>query len=387
MYDTEIESQPASQADAAETPPARRTDTGRRKALFATLAGTLALAGAGYGLWYGLVGAHLIETDNAYVGADTAQVTPLVGGAIKSVAVSDTQTVRRGDTLVTLDDSDARIALASAEADLARAERKIRGYLATDRSLTAQVAARAADETKAQASLDVAQADLDRARLELNRRKALAVTGAVSGEELTRAQNTFASAQAQVTAAKAALAAARANSLAARGDLAANAALTEGLLPEENPEVAAARARVEQASLDLARTVIRAPIDGVVTGRKAQVGQKIAAGTAIMQVVPIQAAYVDANYKEGQLKRVRVGQPVELTSDLYGGSVVYHGKVAGLSGGAGSAFALIPAQNATGNWIKVVQRVPVRVRLDPAELKANPLRVGLSMVATIDTRR
>ncbi|PXA87838.1 EmrA/EmrK family multidrug efflux transporter periplasmic adaptor subunit, partial [Caulobacter sp. D4A] len=170
------------------------------------------------------------------------------------------------------------------------------------------------------------------------------------------------------------------------GSLAANAVLTAGASIDANPEVAAARAKVEQAQLDLSRTVIRAPIDGVVAKRNVQIGQRVAAGSPVMQVVPIGAAYVDANFKEGQLRKVKIGQPVELEADLYGGSVKYHGKVAGLSGGTGAAFALIPAQNATGNWIKVVQRLPVRVAIDPTDLKAHPLRVGLSMKATIDTR-
>ncbi|HEX7886533.1 MAG TPA: HlyD family efflux transporter periplasmic adaptor subunit, partial [Phenylobacterium sp.] len=234
--------------------------------------------------------------------------------------------------------------------------------------------------------LAAARSDLDRARVDLERRKALALSGAVSGDELTRAQNAFATAQAAVTASKAAQAQAQANRLAAAGSLAANTALTDGTTVDTNPEVAAARARLDQARIDLARTVIRAPIDGVVARRNVQVGQKVAAGAALMQVVPVQEAYVDANFKEGQLRTVRMGQPVELEADLYGGSVKYHGKVVGLSGGTGSSFALIPAQNATGNWIKVVQRLPVRVAIDPAQLRQHPLRLGLSMKATIDTR-
>ncbi|HWT51959.1 MAG TPA: HlyD family efflux transporter periplasmic adaptor subunit, partial [Caulobacter sp.] len=189
------------------------------------------------------------------------------------------------------------------------------------------------------------------------------------------------------TSAKAAQVQALANRAAAAGSLAANTVLTDGTTVATNPEVEAARAKVEQAKLDLERTVIRAPIDGVVTRRNVQIGQRVAPGATLMQVVPIQQAYVDANFKEGQLRKVAVGQPVELKADLYGGSVTYHGKVVGLSGGTGSAFALIPAQNATGNWIKVVQRLPVRIAIDPADLKAHPLRVGLSMTAAVDTRR
>ena len=369
----------AAKADAKVRPNARR------RALFGGFAAALLAGAAAWGAYYILVASHRAETDNAYVGADVAQITPLVGGPVSGVPVDDTQFVHRGDVLVTLDDTDARIALASAEAELGSAERRVRGYLATDESLSAQIAAREADEIRADANLAGAQSDLDRARIDLDRRKALAASGAVSGDELTRAQNAFLTAQAAFSADKAAQAQAHANRAAATGSLAANEVLTDGTTVETNPEVAAARAKVDQAAVDLSRTVLRAPIDGVVTRRNVQVGQRVAAGAPLMQVVPIQQAYVDANFKEVQLHNVRIGQPVELKADLYGGSVKYHGKVVGLSGGTGSAFALIPAQNATGNWIKVVQRLPVRIAIDPEELRRSPLRVGLSMTATIDT--
>jgi membrane fusion protein (multidrug efflux system) len=376
-------------ADAsAETAVAVRTappaGSSKRRTLFAGLAAVVLLGAAGYGAYYVLVGSRQVETDNAYVNADVAQVTPLVSGPVRSVAVSDTQAVKQGQVLVVLDDTDARIALDSAQADLAKAVRKVRGYLATDQSLSAQIAARAADENRAAATLAGAQADLDRTRVDLDRRKALAVTGAVSGDELTRAQNAFTNAQASFASAKAAQIQAGANRAAAIGSLAANTVLTEGVSVETNPEVASARSRVDQATVDLARTVIRAPIDGVVARKNVQIGQKVAAGAALMQIVPVQQAYVDANFKEGQLRKVRIGQPVELEADLYGGAVKYHGTVVGLSGGTGSAFSLIPAQNATGNWIKVVQRLPVRVAIDPAQLRDHPLRLGLSMSAKIN---
>ena len=388
MYDTELDEVEAPATARLETaaPPPAKAAKRTRKRLFAGFAAALAAAGAGYGGWYLLVGSHHVETDNAYVNADVAQVTPLVGGPVSRVAVQDTQAVRQGDVLIVLDDSDARIALASAEAELARAERRVRGYLATDQSLTAQVAARGADQRRAASAVVSARADLDRARIDLQRRKALAATGAVSGEELTQAQNAFAVAEAAYDSARAAQTQAGANHDAAVGSLTANAVLTEGTSVATNPEVSAARAKVDQARLDLARTVIRAPIDGVVARRNVQVGQRVAAGAPLMQVVPIGQAYVDANFKEVQLHKVRLGQPVTLTADLYGGSVTYHGTVVGLSAGTGAAFSLIPAQNATGNWIKVVQRLPVRIAVAPSELKAHPLRVGLSMKAVIDTR-
>jgi len=380
-----FDSQDTPETDALAAPAPEAKTNGNRKALFAGLGAVVLLGAAGYGAYYALVGSHHVETDNAYVGAYVAQVTPLVGGPVRSVAVNDTQAVKQGQVLVVLDDTDARIALASAQADLATAQRKVRGYLATDQSLSAQIAARDADQVRAAATLASARSDLDRTRVDLDRRKALAATGAVSGDELTRAQNAYANAQAAYDSAKASQVQAAANRAAAVGSLAANTVLTDGTSVDTNPEVAAARARVDQASVDLARTVIRAPIDGVVTRRNVQAGQRVAAGAVLMQVVPVQQAYVDANFKEGQLRKVRIGQPVELEADLYGGSVKYHGTVTGLSGGTGSAFALIPAQNATGNWIKVVQRLPVRVAIDPTDLKAHPLRVGLSMKATIDT--
>lgn len=356
-----------------------------RKRLMLGIGGLVLVAGLGYGGYYMAVGSHYVSTDNAYVGADSASITPMTGGQVLRVAVADTQAVKKGDVLVQIDDSDARIALAQAEADLARATRQFGQTSATSEALAAQVQAREADIARARAQVTAAQADFEKARIDLSRRQKLAPNGAVSGEELTSATNAFAAARANLELAKAGLAQATSTRVAASGQLAANDALVRGTNANTAPEVLAARAKVEQAKLDLARTVIRAPFDGVVTRRAVQVGQRVAAGAQLMLIVPLNQLYVDANFKEGQLTKVKVGQPVELTSDLYGGDVKYHGRVVGFSGGTGSSFALIPAQNATGNWIKVVQRLPVRVALDPKELQAHPLRVGLSMDAEIDT--
>ncbi|GAA0743399.1 HlyD family efflux transporter periplasmic adaptor subunit [Sphingomonas sp. ABOLD] len=356
-----------------------------RKRLMLGVGGLVLVAGLGYGGYYMAVGSHYVSTDNAYVGADSASITPMTGGQVLRVAVSDTQAVKKGDVLVQIDDSDARIALAQAEADLARATRQFGQTSATSEALAAQVQAREADIARARAQVTAAQADFEKARIDLSRRQKLAPNGAVSGEELTSATNAFQAARANLELAKAGLAQANSTRVAASGQLAANQALVNGATATTAPEVLAARAKVDQAKLDLARTVIRAPFDGVVTRRNVQVGQRVAPGAQLMLIVPLNQLYVDANFKEGQLTRVKVGQPVELTSDLYGGDVKYHGRVVGFSGGTGSSFALIPAQNATGNWIKVVQRLPVRVALDPKELQAHPLRVGLSMDAEIDT--
>jgi membrane fusion protein (multidrug efflux system) len=357
----------------------------RRKRLLGGIAGIVLLAGAGYGGWYALVGSRHVSTDNAYVGADTAQVTPMVAGQAIAVLKADTDLVKTGDILVRLDDSDAQIALASAEADLAKARRQFGQSAATSDALSAQVEARAADIQSARAQLVATQAAFDKAQVDFNRRQKLAPGGAVSGDELTSATNALAAARSSVAQARAAVAQALSSRGAAAGNLAANDALIRGTNMSSAPDVLAAEARVRQARLDLARTVIRAPVDGVVASRTIQVGQRIAPGATMMRVVPVTRAYVDANFKEGQLEKVKPGQPVTLTADLYGSGVTYHGRVTGFSGGTGSSFALIPAQNATGNWIKVVQRLPVRIALDPRELAAHPLRVGLSMTAEIDT--
>jgi membrane fusion protein (multidrug efflux system) len=352
----------------------------RVKVLLALAAAKVVIGGG----WYLLHDTSHVSTDNAYVQADSAQVTPLVSAAVIDAPVVNTQVVRKGQILLRLDDSDARLALARAEADYAKARRQFSQTAANSGSLAAQVDARDADIGQARAQLASAEASFGKARIDLGRRSELAGSGAVSGEELTNAKNAYATAQANLALARSAVATASATTSAARENLAANQALIAGSTIDTSPEVAAAKARVDQARLDLERTVIRAPIDGVVTNRQVQVGQRISAGSPVMTIVPTGSVYVDANFKEGQLAKVRPGQKVELISDLYGDDVVYHGRVAGFSGGTGSAFALIPAQNATGNWIKVVQRLPVRVQLDPRELRAHPLRVGLSMEAKID---
>lgn len=377
------EADPAVQTEGAQIAPASGASEKRRTALRA-IAAAVVLAALAYGLWYVLVGSHHVETDNAYVGADTASVTSMVAAQVAGVPVQDTQVVKKGDVLVQLDDRDARIALAQAEAELAKARRMYGQTAATSTALAAQVAAREADITRARAQLAAAEAEFTKARIDLDRRRRLAPNGAVSGEELTSATNAFAAAQANLELARAGVAQAASTRGAASGQLAANNALIAGTSVATAPEVQAAEARVAQARLDLERTVVRAPVDGVVTRRNVQVGQRVAPGGVLMLVVPVGQLYVDANFKEGQLAKVRVGQPVTLTSDLYGGGVTYHGKVTGLSGGTGASFALIPAQNATGNWIKVVQRLPVRVTLDPQELRDHPLRVGLSMTAEVD---
>lgn len=376
-------------ADPANVPKAKTDEAAqsvnkpRRRALIGI--GLVVLVGALlYGVWAWLNAGKAVTTDNAYVGADSALVTPMLGGQVIDVRVSDTQSVHRGDVLAIIDDSDARIALAQAEAALVKARREFTQSTASERALGAQVSARGAGITRGQAQLASAQADLAKAQVDLARRQRLAPSGAVSGQELTDARTALRNSRAAVELARAGLAEANSTRGAAQSELEASRALTDGVSSTTAPDIRVAQARVDQARLELSRAVVKAPIDGVVTSRRVQVGQRIAAGTTIMSIVPVDKLYVDANFKEGQLARVKPGQRVTLTSDLYGANVVFHGRVIGLAGGTGASTALIPAQNATGNWIKVVQRLPIRIALDPKELKDHPLRVGLSMATNVD---
>ncbi len=358
--------------DIAMLQPASDRKVKRRK-LFTLLAGGVAMAAITFGAYETFIASRHVTTDNAYVEADSAQVTALTSGPVQDVRVVDTQAVKKGDILVVIDNTDRRLELAQAQSALGDIERRVRGYQANNTALDGQIMARQADLVRA-------KAELDRATADYGRRLALAGSGAVSGEELT-------SFKTGLDAAKAAYEQALANVEGAKGSYEANNVLIAGVPLDQNPEVTAARFRVEQAQVALNRTVIRAPIDGVVVKRSVQVGQMVQPGTPLMMVVPVGQAYVNANFKEVQLKKVHVGQPAELTSDLYGSGVVYHGRVTGFSGGTGAAMAIVPAQNATGNWIKVVQRLPVRIALDPHELAAHPLKVGLSMDADIDVTR
>ena len=327
-----------------------------RKGLFAGLAALILAGAAAGGAWWYAVAQRYVSTDDAYVDADSAQITPQINATIVDVPVTDTTHVTRGQVLVRLDPSDAQLALAQAQANYGEAVRHVRQYFANAGEAEAQIAARASDVT--------------RTKLDYDRRTALAQQNAISDEQLSTARNAYETAAADL--------------VAARETLASQQALIHGSDVDHHPEVLAAKAALDTAKLNLSRTVIRAPFDGVVAQKTAQIGQRVEVGQTLMSVVPVKSAYVDANFKEGQLTRVRAGQPVTLTSDLYGSDVVFHGSVQGLGGGTGSAFAVIPAQNATGNWIKVVQRLPVRVALDPRELAIHPLRVGLSMTASID---
>ena len=355
-----------------------------RKRWLTRLAAVLVVVGLAWGIWY-LVGArNFVSTDNAYVNAQMAPITPLVAGSASQLLVHDTQQVKAGDVLVRLDQADAQIALAQAEADLAAARRGFRQTVANNIALAAKVDGSGDAMVQAQARLRAARAEHDKARIDLQRRESVAASGAISGEELTQARSAYATSRAALDAAQGALRELSSSKRAAQGQLAANSVLVNGLTEDTDPAVLAAMALRDAAQLNLDRTEIRAPIDGVVSRLQVQIGQRLDPGQTIMTIVPLANVYVEANFKENQLQRVRIGMPATVTADLYGSSVTYRGTVVGFSGGTGSSMAVIPAQNATGNWIKVVQRLPLRIELDPAELERHPLRVGLSMEVEID---
>jgi len=341
----------------AEMPQGPTRGARRRRALSFVIA-AFVLAGIGWLAWWYLQARGHETTDNAYVGGNLVQVTPQVAGTVVAIGADDTDLVEAGQTLVRLDPADAGVALAQAEAQLAQAVRAARTVYANNSVLDAAVAQRTAELRKA-------EDDLAR-RIELDAK------GMVTKEDLEHARSA-------VAAAKAAL-------VEARERLAANRALTERITVEEQPSVKDAAARVRVAFLAVARDRIPAPVTGYVAKRVVQVGQRVAPGDPLMAVVPLDEIWVDANFKEVQLRDMRIGQPARLTADLYGGRVEYRGRVAGLAAGTGGAFALLPPQNATGNWIKVVQRLPVRIALDRKQLASHPLRVGLSMEVDVDVR-
>ncbi|HEX7909144.1 MAG TPA: EmrA/EmrK family multidrug efflux transporter periplasmic adaptor subunit [Paraburkholderia sp.] len=346
------------QQPAANTQPAQSANNGKRKRMMTLLVIVILIAAIAYGLYYFLVARFHEDTDDAYVNGNVVQITPQVTGTVVAVNADDTQTVKAGDPLVVLDPADARVALEQAEANLAQTVRQVRGLFADDNQYQAQVAQR--------------ESDLSRAQDDLKRRLTVAQTGAVSAEEISHARDAVKSSQAAVDA--------------AQQQLASNRALTANTTIASHPNVQAAAAKVRDAYLNNARNTLPAPVTGYVAKRSVQVGQRVSPGTPLMAIVPLGGVWVDANFKEVQLKHMRIGQPVELTADVYGSSVVYHGKVVGFSAGTGSAFSLLPAQNATGNWIKVVQRLPVRIALDPQELEKHPLRIGLSMQADVSIK-
>ncbi|QDC04413.1 MULTISPECIES: efflux RND transporter periplasmic adaptor subunit [Pseudomonas] len=332
------------------------TSSRKRKLWLIGLLVLLILGGLGTWAWYSLVGRWYESTDDAYVNGNVVEITPLVAGTVTSIGADDGDLVHAGQVLLQFDPADSQVALQSAQANLARTVRQVRGLYSNVDSLKAQLQTR--------------QAELRKAQQDFNRRKVLAESGAIAGEELSHARDDLSVAQAAVNS--------------ARQQLSTSAALVDDTVVASHPEVMAAAADLRQAYLAHARTTLVAPVTGYVAKRSVQLGQRLQPGTATMAVIPLDQVWIDANFKETQLRQMRIGQPVEITADLYGSDVSYSGTVDSLGAGTGSAFALLPAQNATGNWIKIVQRVPVRIHLNPDQLKDHPLRIGLSTVVDVD---
>jgi membrane fusion protein (multidrug efflux system) len=330
----------------------------RRTQWLLTVAGVFVVAAVLAGSYWWLYASHYEQTDDSYVAGDLVNVSSQVSGTVVAIDADETDFVQEGQELIKLDDTDARIALREAENQLAKVVRQVRTVFTSREELQAILAQR--------------RADLNRAQVDLNRRKSLGKSGAVSDEEISHAQDAANAAQQAL--------------IAAEKNLAGGTALLGRTGVSDNPDVQVAARAVERAWLTLRRTSIHAPVSGYIARRPAQLGERTSSGNPLLSIVPLDRLRVEANFKEVQLRRMRIGQPVVIEADVYGGRVEYKGTVMGLGLGTGAAFALLPAQNATGNWIKVVQRVPVRIALDPHELAAHPLRLGLSTRARVDVR-
>lgn len=326
--------------------------------------------GVMYAIWWLLVAAKYETTDDAYVHGNLVTVNAKITGTVTALYADDTDLVKQGDQLISLDPIDTQISLDQAKYDLALAVRKTSNLYNQNDSL-------AADIEVAKANIKRAETLLEKADKDLQRRRVLQKAGGVSTEEYLHAKAAANSAQAELAQAKAGL-------IATQAKLKTNQALTQNISIDQHPDVLAAKQKLLQAWLEQQRTSIYAPVSGMVAKRSVQLGQHVQAGPALMTIVPLKNLWVEANFKENQLKNMHPGQTVELVSDIYGDKIIYHGVVQGISAGSGSAFALLPAQNASGNWIKVIQRVPVRIKLNPKELAEHPLRVGLSMLAKVD---
>jgi membrane fusion protein (multidrug efflux system) len=332
-------------------------EKGNRKRVLLIIAAVFATIAILFTLYYFLYSQFHEVTDDAYVNGNLVYINSQVGGTVVGLGADDTEPVKAGHTLITLEGSDSTIALANAQAKLAETVRQIRTrYRSTDEA-TAVVAQR--------------KTELGRATDDLNRRLQLAGSDAITAEDLAHA--------------RAAVAAAKDTLTVAHKQLESSQASVEGTTLSQHPSVLQARAEFTQAYLAESRNVIPAPIDGYVARRSVQIGQHVTPGNNLMAIVPLNALWVDANLKEMQLRNVRIGQPATVTADIYGGHVEYHGKVSGIAAGTGGAFSLLPPQNAVGNWIKVVQRIPVRISLDAEDLKKHPLRIGMSTTVDIDT--
>ena len=329
----------------------------KRKSALLLLAVLFVVIGVAWLVYWFLVLRHYQETDDAYVAGNQVQVMAQVSGSVNKVAFDNTDYVKKGDVLVTLDKTDAEQAFEKAQTALATSVRQTHQLIINGRQY--------------QATIGLQKTALVQAQADLKRREPLGAANLIGREDLQHARDAVATAQAQLDV--------------AIQQYNANQAMILNTSLENQPAVKQSAAALRDAWLALQRTDVVSPVSGYVSRRSVQVGSQISTSTPLLAVVPADNLWVDANFKETQLAKVRIGQPATVISDIYGDDVVYHGKVVGLDMGTGSAFSLLPAQNATGNWIKVVQRLPVRIELDPQEVAKHPLRIGLSTLVTVDT--
>ncbi|WP_455916683.1 multidrug efflux MFS transporter periplasmic adaptor subunit EmrA [Pantoea agglomerans] len=336
-------------------PPAKKKKTRKIALLF--LAVLFIVIGVAYLVYWFMVLRHYQDTDDAYVAGNQAQVMAQVSGSVNKVWFDNTDYVKKGDVLVTLDKTDAQQAFEKAQTALATSVRQTHQLIINGKQY--------------QATIDLQKTALEQAQSDLKRREPLGAANLIGREDLQHARDAVATAKAQLDV--------------ATQQYNANQAMILNTSLENQPAVKQSAAELRDAWLALARTEVVSPVDGYVSRRSVQVGSQISSTTPLLAIVPANNLWVDANFKETQLAGVRIGQSATVVSDIYGDDVVYHGKVVGLDMGTGSAFSLLPAQNATGNWIKVVQRLPVRIELDPKEIAQHPLRIGLSTLVTVDT--
>jgi len=341
----------------SQTPQQPGSKKGKRKGALLLLTLLFIIVAVAYGIYWFLVLRHFEETDDAYVAGNQVQIMAQVSGSVTKVWADNTDYVQKGDPLVTLDQTDAQQAFEKAQTQLAASVRQTRQQMINSKQL--------------QASIEVKKTALSQAQTDLNRRIPLGAANLIGREELQHARDTVASAQAELDV--------------AIQQYNANQAIVLGTKLEQQPAVLQAATEVRNAWLALQRTKIVSPISGYVSRRSVQPGAQISSTTPLMAVVPATNLWIDANFKETQLAHMRIGQPATVISDIYGDDVKYTGKVVGLDMGTGSAFSLLPAQNATGNWIKVVQRLPVRIELDEKQLAEHPLRIGLSTLVEVNT--
>ncbi|HSH98185.1 MAG: HlyD family efflux transporter periplasmic adaptor subunit [Methylophilaceae bacterium] len=358
-------------SESNQTNPTETNGNGKRKLMLIVVAIIALIAMTIWGVYWYLVASHYQSTDDAYVAGNVIQITPQVNGTVVEINADDTDYVTAGKVLVRLDPNDAEVALKQSEAELAQAVRQARTLYANNAIVSASLNERKADLART-------KTEVDKAREDLQRRQAVVSTGAVSKEEVEHAQTTLNNALSAMSSAQSGL-------IGAQEQLTSSHAQTEGTTVETHPNVEAAAAHVREAYLTRERCDITAPAAGQLAKRSVQIGQHIQTGSPLMAIIPLDQLWVDANFKESQLKGMRIGQPVEVYADVYGSKIEYTGHITGLGAGTGAAFSLLPAQNATGNWIKIVQRIPVRIELDKDQLKTHPLRIGLSIDAKVDT--